>query len=208
MLVSNPFNTAYDLDRASRGWWVLLVNGIITVVAGGIILYTDWKLSDLAVFIGALLVFRGLFDMFSIPVDGSGRGWTLVSGLLEFGLGVLVWAWPAPTLLVISFWIGWYVLFSGVMTISGAIAGRNVIPYWGFMLALGIGEVLLSFWLLARPGTTLVAAVLAIGLWALIAGVTQIIVAIDIKRLRDQASTSNMDRGLSDTRRDLHHANA
>src|SRR5437879_6116650 len=69
-------------------------------------------------------------------------------------------------------------------------------------LALGIGEVLLSFWLLARPGLTLVAAVLAIGLWALIAGVTQIIVAIDIKRLRDQGS--KMDRGLSDMRHDLH----
>ena len=205
MLVSNPFNTAYDLDRASRGWWVLLVNGILTVVAGGIILFTDWKLTDLIFFVGALLVIRGLFDVFSVPVDGSGRGWTLVTGLLELGLGVLVWAWPAPTLLVISFWLGWYVLFSGIMTISGAIAGRNVIPYWGFMLALGIGEVMLSFWLLARPGLTLVAAVLAIGLWALIVGVSQIIVAIDVKRLRDQGA--EMDRGLSDTRRDLHHAN-
>ena len=101
---------------------------------------------------------------------------------------------------------GLHALFSGITTISGAVAGRNVIPYWGFMLALGIGEVLLSFWLLARPGITLVAAVLAIGLWALIVGVTQIIVAIDIKRLRDQGST--MDRGPSDMRRDLHHANA
>jgi uncharacterized membrane protein HdeD (DUF308 family) len=76
------------------------------------------------------------------------------------------------------------------------------------MLALGIGEVLLSFWLLARPGTTLVATVLAIGLWALIVGVTQIIVAIDVKRLRDQGSKT--DRGMSDLRRerDLQHANA
>jgi uncharacterized membrane protein HdeD (DUF308 family) len=206
MLVSNPFNSAYDLDRVSRGWWVMLVNGIVTVIAGGIILFTDWKLSDLAAFVGALLVFRGLFEMFSVPVDGSGKGWTIAAGLLEFGLGLLVWAWPAPTLLVIAFWLGWYVLFSGIMTISGAVAGRNVIPYWGFMLALGIGEVLLSFWLLGRPDITLVAAVLAIGLWALVVGVTQIIIAIDVKRLRDQGST--MDRSLSDMRREVHHANA
>ncbi len=206
MLVSNPFNSAYDLDRVSRGWWVMLVNGIVTVIAGGIILFTDWKLSDLAVFVGALLVIRGLFEMFSVPVDGSGRGWTLVTGLLEFGLGLLVWAWPAPTLLVLAFWLGWYVLFSGIMTISGAVSGRDVIPYWGFMLALGIGEVFLSFWLLARPDITLVAAVLAIGLWALVVGVTQIIVSIDVKRLRDQ--DSKMDRGLNDMRREVHHANA
>ncbi len=206
MLVTNPFDTAYDLDRASRGWWVLLFNGIITVVAGGIILFTDWKLGDLAVFIGALLVLRGVFDMFSVPVDGSSRGWSVALGVLEFGLGLLVWAWPSPTLLVIAFWIGWYVLFSGILTISGAVAGRDVIPYWGFMLALGIGEVLLSFWLLARPGMTLVATVLAIGLWALVVGVVQIVVAFDMKRLRDRASS--MDRGLTDIQRDPHHANA
>ena len=74
------------------------------------------------------------------------------------------------------------------------------------MLALGIGEVLLSFWLLARPGMTLVATVLAIGLWALVAGVVQIVVAIDMKRLRDRASS--IDLGLSDIQRDSHHANA
>ncbi len=206
MLVSNPFDTAYDLDRASRSWWVLLVNGIITVVAGGIILSIDWKVTDLAVFIGAVLVFRGFFEMFSVPIDGSSRGWAIATGILEVGLGVMVWAWPSPTLLVIAFCIGWYIMFSGIMTISGAIAGRDLIPYWGFMLALGILELLLSFWLLARPGMTLVATVLAIGLWAVISGVVQIVVAIDVKRMRERAS--KMDRGLSDMRRDLHHANA
>jgi uncharacterized membrane protein HdeD (DUF308 family) len=206
MLVTNPFTTAYDADRASRSWGLLLFNGILTVVAGGIILTTDWTLSDLAVFIGAVFVFRGLFDMFSVPVDGSSQGWSIVSGLLAIGIGVLIWAWPSPTLLVVAFWIGWYVLFSGIMTISGAIAGRDVIPYWGFMLAFGIGEVLLSFWLLARPGSTLVAAVLAIGLWALVAGVMQITVAIDMKRLRNRAA--RLDRGLSDTKRNLQHTAA
>jgi uncharacterized membrane protein HdeD (DUF308 family) len=198
MLVSNPFSAVYDLDRASRSWGLLLFNGILTVVAGAIILATDWSLSGLAVFIGAVLVFRGIFEMFSVPVDGSDRGWSIFSGLLTFGLGVLVWAWPAPTLLVIAFWLGWYVLFSGIMTISGAISGRDVIPYWGFMLAFGIGEVLLSFWLLGQPGITLLAAVVAIGVWAIVAGVMQIIVAIDIKRLRNRAS--DVDRSVSGLR--------
>jgi hypothetical protein len=53
MLVANPLNSAYDLDRASRGWWVLLVNGIVTVVAGGIILSTDWNLGDERLIAGA-----------------------------------------------------------------------------------------------------------------------------------------------------------
>lgn len=207
MLVTNPFNAAYDLERASSSWWVLLINGFVTAVAGGVILFADWTLADLAIFIGALLVFRGLFDMFSVPVDGSSRGWSIAAGVFEFGLGVLVWAWPSPTLLVVAFAIGWYVLLSGILTISGSIAGRDVIPYWGFMLAFGIGEVLLSFWLLARPEMTLVATVLAIGLWALVAGVAQIVVAFDMHRLRGRASTT-LDLTESEAQRDLHHLNA
>jgi uncharacterized membrane protein HdeD (DUF308 family) len=187
MLVTNPFHTTEELDNVTRGWWVLLVSGLVSVVAGGIVLFTDWQLDDLAVFIGALFVVRGVVDMFSVPVDGSSRGWAVVLGALEVGVGIMVWAWPSPTLLVIAFCLGWYVMFSGIVTIAGSITGRDVLPYWGFMLAIGIIEVLLSFWLLARPGITLVAAVLALGLWVLLYGVIQIVIAFDLRRVRERA---------------------
>jgi uncharacterized membrane protein HdeD (DUF308 family) len=171
MIVTNPFSpvswTREQINRVSSGWWALLLTGIISVVVGGLILSIDWTVSDLAVFLGALLVFRGIFVMLSVPVDGAARGWAVVFGLIEALVGVAVWVWPGPTLLVIAFFIGWYVLFSGIMTIAGSIGGRGVIPYWGWMLAFGILETLFSFWLLARPGLTLVATVLAIGLWSL-----------------------------------------
>jgi uncharacterized membrane protein HdeD (DUF308 family) len=184
VIVTNPFTEAADDVRSvSRGWWVLLVTGIISVVAGGIILFTDWSLADLAVFVGVLFVFRGFFTLFSVPLDGSGRGWTIALGLLEIAFGVMVWAWPEPTLLVLAFWIGWYVMFSGVFTIAGAISGRDVLPYWGWMLAFGILEIALSVWLLARPGITLVAAALAIGIWTVLYGATLIVLAFDVKRL-------------------------
>jgi uncharacterized membrane protein HdeD (DUF308 family) len=194
MFAANPFNAAYDVERATRGWWVLLVTGLISVIAGGIILFTDWKLNDLAIFIGALLVFRGIFSTLNVPIDGSGRGWAVALGLLEVALGVMVWAWPSPTLLVIAFWIGWYVLFSGIMAISTAIAGRDVLPFWGFMVAFGVIDVLLAFWLLGQPGITLVAAVLALGLWSLLYGVMLIVGAFDLKRVGDKAA--RVDSGL------------
>ena len=155
MVVTNPFSpsswTKRQVDAVSRGWWVLLITGVLSIVAGGIILTIDWTVSDLAVFVGALLVFRGIFTMFSIPVDGALRGWSIALGALETLVGVAVWTWPGPTLLVIAFAIGWWVLFSGIMTIAGSITGRGVLPYWGLMLAFGILETLFAFWLLARP---------------------------------------------------------
>jgi len=196
MLVTNPFSpgtwTRDQVDNVSRNWWVLLLSGIVGVVAGGIILFTDWSVGDLAAFAGAVLLVQGIFTMFSVPLDGSGRGWSVALGLIEAAVGLAVWVWPGPTLLVIAFFIGWYVLFSGIMTMAGAISARGVLPYWGLMLAFAILETLVSFWLLARPGLTLVAAVSALGLWALIQGIVQIVLAFEAKNL--SARADDLDR--------------
>jgi uncharacterized membrane protein HdeD (DUF308 family) len=194
MLVTNPFSpgswTREQIDSVSRRWWVLALTGIISVVAGGIIVGVDWSLGDLAVFVGALLVFRGIFTMFSAPVDGAFQGWAVGLGLLEALVGTAVWVWPGPTLLVIAFMIGFYVLFSGIFAIAGSITARNVVPFWGWIFAFGILETLLSFWLLSRPGLTLVAAVLAIGLWSMIYGVVQIVLSFEIKSLPERADNA------------------
>jgi len=197
VIVTNPFSpgtwTRDQIDNVSRNWWVLLLTGIVSVIAGGIILFTDWSVSDLAAFIGALLLFQGIFTMFTVPLDGSGRGWSVALGLIEALVGLAVWVWPGPTLLVIAFFIGWYVLFAGVMTIAGSVSGRAVLPYWGLMLAFGILETLLSFWLLSRPGLTLVAAVLAIGLWAVVYGVIEIVLSFEAKNLSADADEASRD---------------
>jgi uncharacterized membrane protein HdeD (DUF308 family) len=191
MLITNPFSpgswTREQLDKVSRGWWVLLVTGLLSVIGGGIILFADWTVSDLILFVGALLVFRGFFTLFSVPLDGSARTWSAVSGLIELGVGIAVWVWPGPTLLVLAAFIGWFLLFRGIMTIAGSVSGRSVLPYWGLLLALGIFETAFSFWLLARPGLTLVAAVLAIGLASVFYGVALITLSFELKRLPSNA---------------------
>jgi uncharacterized membrane protein HdeD (DUF308 family) len=187
VIVTNPFSpeswTRAQIEKVSRGWWVLLITGIGSLAAGGVIIFTKWTVSDLVVFVGALLVFRGLFTAVSVPVDGSVRTWSIAMGLIEVAVGVAVWTWPGPTLLVLAAFIGWLLLFRGVMMIAGSLSARGVIPYWGLILAIGVLEVLVSFELLARPGLTLVAAVLAIGLVSMFYGVIQIIIAFEVKRL-------------------------
>jgi uncharacterized membrane protein HdeD (DUF308 family) len=204
MIVTNPFSvrswTRAQIENVSRGWWVVLLTGVISVVIGGLVLSIDWTVSDLAVFLGALLVFRGIFMMFSVPVDGAGRGWSVAVGVVEALVGLAVWVWPGPTLLVIAFFIGWYVLFSGIMTIAGAVSGRGVIPYWGWMLGFGILEILFALWLLARPGLTLVAIVLAIGLWSIIYGVVQIVLSFEIKNLPKRLDNFTADQDAAVTR--------
>jgi len=206
VIVTNPFSdlrswTRAQVESVSKGWWALLIGGIISIVAGGIIVTTDWTVSDLAVFIGALLLFRGFFTLFSVPVDGSVRTWSIVMGLIEIGVGIAVWAWPGSTLLVIAFFIGWLLLFRGIMAIAGSISARGIMPYWGWVLAVGIVEVLVSFYLLSRPGLTLVATVLAIGLVAMFYGVIEIVLAFEVKRLPNRFEEVTSELNGSRTQR-------
>jgi uncharacterized membrane protein HdeD (DUF308 family) len=203
MLVTNPLVQrpwAREIIKSvSSGWWALFLSGVVSIVAGALILLIHWSVADLAVFLGALLVCRGIFTMFSVPLDGSARRWAIGLGLLEAAVGIAVWVWPGPTLLVIAAVIGFWVLFSGVMTITGSVSARRILPYWGVFLALGVVETILSFWLLTRPGVTLVATVIAIGLWSLIYGVILTVVAVDLKNLpgrlessHDESSTTSL----------------
>lgn len=191
MIVTSPIDTIRSWTRAqveivSRGWWVLLATGIVSIVAGGIIAFADWTVGDLVVFIGTLFIVRGLSTTFSVPVDGSLRTWSVVLGLLEVAVGVSVWVWPDPTLLAVALYIGWLLMFRGVMTIIGSVASRRFVPYWGVILVAGIVEVLVAFYLLARPGLTLVATVLAVGLAAVFYGVLEVVLAFEVKRLPDR----------------------
>ena len=194
MIVTNPFSpgslTRETINTVARGWWVLLLSGIVGVVAGGIILFTDWTVSQLVTFVGLLFIFRGVLTAVSLPVDGSMRGWAVAVGLLEVGIGIGVFTWPGSTLLVLALMIGWWVLFSGIMTTAGAIAARDFLPYWGLMLAYGIIETLFAFWLIARPDVTLVATVLAIGLWTMVYGVVQVILSFELKNLPRRLGTA------------------
>jgi uncharacterized membrane protein HdeD (DUF308 family) len=171
------------VKSVSSGWWVLLVSGIVSIVAGGIVLIVDWTVGDLAVFLGVLFILRGIFTMFSQPIDGSVRGWAVALGLLEAGVGIAVLVWPDPTLLVVAALIGWWVLFSGVMTTVGSISARRILPYWGLFLALGIVEAVAGVWLLQQPGLTLVATVLAIGLWSVIYGIVLTTASFELRLL-------------------------
>src|SRR5262249_40388020 len=116
MIVTSPIDelrswTRAQVETISKGWWVLLVTGAVSLVAGCIIFFIDWTVDGLVVFVGTLLIIRGAFTMFSIPVDGSLRTWSVVFGVVEVFVGIGVFVWPGPALLVVALSIGWLLLF-------------------------------------------------------------------------------------------------
>ena len=208
MIVTSPIDELRSWTRAqtvavSKGWWVLLLTGLVSIVAGAIIVFTQWSVDDLVVFVGALLIVRGAMTTFSIPVDGSLRTWSIVLGVVEVFVGIGVFAWPGPGLLVVALSIGWLLFFRGTMAVIGSVTSRKVLPYWGLVLATGILEVIVAIYLLGRPGLTLLATVFAIGFASVLYGVLEVVTAFEVRSLSQRLDELTGRNGVTDSHRSL-----
>ena len=111
-------------DRLSRNWTRVLFNGLLLVLAGVLIFSIDWSVSSLAAFIGALFIFEGFWAMLTIGIDS--RAANVITGLLSVAAGIVIIAWPSPSLTVLGIFLGSWLIVIGTITISGAFAARRV----------------------------------------------------------------------------------
>jgi uncharacterized membrane protein HdeD (DUF308 family) len=175
-------------ERISKNWWILLLSGIVSVIAGMLILTIRWTVEDLALFVAILFVFRGASQVATPPLDGSPRAWNLFAGGLAICVGIAFLAWPGPSLLTLAIFIGAWITISGLFDIAGAIANRHDVKYWWAILIAGIVAVGLGMVMLDRPGLTLALAITLAGFWAFLVGTLQILAAFEVKDLPSKLS--------------------
>jgi uncharacterized membrane protein HdeD (DUF308 family) len=136
---------------------------------------------SLATFIGALFIFEGLWAMLTAGI--SARAANLVAGLLSIAAGVVIIAWPDPSLVVLGIFLGSWLIVVGTISISGALAGRRLLPDWWLLLLLGVSEVVLGVLALAEPGATLAALITVGGIWAVAIGAMRVVLAFQLRHL-------------------------
>jgi uncharacterized membrane protein HdeD (DUF308 family) len=168
-------------ERISRNWTTVLLNGLVLIVAGVLIFSIDWSVRSLSTFIGALFIFEGVYAMLAAGIDN--RAANVVAGLLSVAAGVVIIAWPSPSLIVLGIFLGSWLIVIGTMTITGAFAARNILPNWWVLLLLGLAEVPLGVLALADPGATLAAIITVGGIYAVAIGAMRVVFAFDLRRL-------------------------
>ena len=185
-------------EGLARNWTTLLLNGIVLVVAGVLIFSIDWSVRSLSTFIGALFIFEGIYAMLVAGIDN--RAANVVTGLLSAAAGVVIIAWPSPSLIVLGIFLGSWLIVVGTLTITGAFAARNVVPDWWMLLLLGLVEVPLGVLALADPGATLAAIITVGGIWAVVIGAMRIVFAFQLRHLPkdvDEAYASRTSDGTA-----------
>ena len=185
-MYANPLSATleYDpetADRIAETWGAGVVGGVVSVIFGAVILSVDWSVDSLALAVGILLALRGLATAASRPADGSARTVNVLVGALEIAAGVAVVVWPEIGLLTLAVVIGVRILVGGLLLLVSAIVHREL-PWWWLMLVLGLIQVPLGIWALRRPGMTLAILVTIVGVWAIVAGIWEIVLALEIRR--------------------------
>jgi uncharacterized membrane protein HdeD (DUF308 family) len=102
--------------------------GIISMIAGIVILRHPFETVEvLATILGVVWIVGGSIDLISSVADSSltKRGPVALAGVLAIAAGVVVVAWPAPTVTVIAWISGVFLLLMGLLTCVEALSLRR-----------------------------------------------------------------------------------
>ena len=114
------------------------------------------------------------------------RNWwvLLLNGLGAIAFGAMVLAWPGITLWALVLLFGVYALIDGFTAIMASFAGKDEAGRsWGQLLLVGIISVLAGITAIVWPGTTALALLFMIAIWAIVRGIMQIVAAIRLRKL-------------------------
>ncbi|MFT3993662.1 MAG: HdeD family acid-resistance protein [Dysgonomonas sp.] len=145
-----------SVKQAVKYWWVSLLVGILAVILG---IWCAAAPSSTLIVLSALFTASFLVSgiaeiIFAVSNKDtiSGWGWTLASGVIDLLFGFLLLAMPFESIFVLIFFVGFWVMFQSIWGIGAAVElQRNKISGWGWLLALAILGLILSFILIVNP---------------------------------------------------------
>jgi uncharacterized membrane protein HdeD (DUF308 family) len=103
-------------------------------------------------------------------------------GLLAVIFGILALSWPTQTATALVVLIALFILLDGALSLLTAARSRE--PAWGFGVFEGVLGVVIGLLALLMPQITAIVLVVLVGVWALVTGLLELVVAT---RLRTQA---------------------
>ena len=164
-------------------WQTTLVLGVTTLVLGLIVtFYPSATLNVIAVLIGILLIVSGLFHL--IRVFGNSEPHRVgpgISGLLLIVIGVVLIRHLHLTVGIIGLIVGISWIVQGISALAASFSGafQEGRGWWiGFGIISLIGGIVIT----AVPVASVTALAVLIGIWFIIAGLSEIVAGFMLRR--------------------------
>ncbi|MFJ8075364.1 HdeD family acid-resistance protein [Streptomyces sp. NPDC096176] len=171
---------AQALARLGRSWTWLLGSAVTTLVPGILVLvWPEATLHVMAVLIGLYLLVTGAFRF--VAVFGREEPGERLPGLLLAVLyvlaGVLCLRNPLQTIAALSLIVGVVWVVSGILTLYMAIAAKDL-PHRGVVLGVAVLGIVAGIVVLALPAESARALTRLLGLWLVLLGLAEAVVAL------------------------------
>ena len=170
----------------SRYWWMILLRGVIAVLFGVMLLVSPGiSLASLVFLFGFFVLADGIGNV--VTAFGGRKEedhwWVLLlAGLAGIGVGILTFMSPGITALALLFYIAVWAIVTGVLQIVAAIRLRKEIQGEFWMVLGGLASVVFGVLVMARPGAGALAIVTFIGIYAIVVGVSLILLSFRVHR--------------------------
>jgi uncharacterized membrane protein HdeD (DUF308 family) len=169
--------------------WALGLHGLASALVGVMILaWPGISVYALTIVFGVYTLATGIVE-FSAAFTSQGkeeRGWLILRGLLGITVGVLVFAWPGISALALLYVIGVYAIGLGILAVGASfrlpLDGRDTVS----MVLTGLVSIVFGIVIFAKPGAGALAVLALIAAFALVTGVSELVVAIGGEKLLER----------------------
>jgi uncharacterized membrane protein HdeD (DUF308 family) len=181
------------LDSLARYWWAITLRGVIAVLFGLMaLIWPHLTIAVLVALFGAYALVDGAFTLasalFGDRRTSDRRTWLMVEGIAGILVGVVAFAWPGVTTLVVLWLIAAWALVTGVLEIAAAITLRREMRGEWMLAVSGVLSVLFGAVLIVWPATGALAVTFLIGWYAIVFGVVVAALGLRMRRYRDAPS--------------------
>jgi uncharacterized membrane protein HdeD (DUF308 family) len=192
-LISRELSYSVAAGLFAKNWWVFLLRGLLAIFLGIMAFRRPvWTLGFLVLGFAVYATFEGVSALFAAL-----RGWSyrrdrwllLLEAVAGMGVGILALHSPGMTAYVLILFIAVWALATGTLRIIEAVnlddvSGKGWLAAGGLAVG-GIASIILTLVVLFRPVTGAVAMMTVLGIYALILGVTEIVLAFSLLGIRD-----------------------
>ncbi len=170
------------LHTLATNWWALALRGLVAVLFGLLtFLLPGITLVTLVLLFGAYALVDGIFNLIAFFRVASHHWALLLEGVIGIIAGILTFALPAITAIVLLYLIAFWAIFTGIFEIIAGIRLRKAITNEWLLLVMGVLSVLFGVLILFAPGAGALAIVLWIGAYALVFGVFLLALAFRLR---------------------------
>ncbi|MEV0619004.1 DUF308 domain-containing protein [Nonomuraea sp. NPDC050404] len=165
-------------------WWVLSLRGVAALILGALALFWPGAtLLSLALVYGAFALIDGVLAAVAAFRANKGQRTPLVLTAI-FGIlsGVLALLWPGLTVLVLTLLVGVWAVMTGITEIVMAVRIRKEIEGEALIIVSGALSIIFGILAVLWPAAGALTLALLIGVYAIIAGITWIVLSLRLKK--------------------------